>query len=231
MTYFNFCVTLKFSDSEIIDIMNRMLVEHSDKPDIWLRYIDWNRNTAKKSAASSIDIATQALRIAPRHEELHFELMNIVLSQLDKTATSGNVSVLQEARVIYENAHHKVQKISICLKMLDEATKYHPLAVSLEKQILADMLKHYLREPMFWNAIAQRELKCQITYSETVVRNSAHKYNACVDIYKTAVESVRNDELPVSRTKLLISSFSAEKRHYVDVVFRRDANDADLRHR
>lgn len=194
MDYFKFCVYAKFSTSEIGDVMNKMLKIH-DKPDIWLRYIDWNHNTAKNNVKSSIEIATQALRKAPRHEQLHLELMKIVLSQLEQTSQAVNVSVVQESIVIYENAHNKIPKLPICLKMLEEATKHHPLAIALEHKILADMRKHYLREPLFWHSIAQRELNCQIAYNsdehmKEIERYPRLKYYVCVEQYKTAVELV-----------------------------------------
>lgn len=212
MDYFKFCVYAKFTVQEIDEVMKKMLDVHSDKPDVWLRYIDWNHNTAKNSVKSSIDIATLALRKAPRHEQLHLELMKIMLSQLELTSTSNNISVVQEAIVTYGNAYNKVPKLSICLKVLEEATKHHPLSVALERRILDDMRKHHIREPLFWHSIAQRELNCQITYNseermQAIDRNPMDKYFACVDHYRTAVELVR-DNVEFSVRPYLFCAFS-----------------------
>lgn len=195
--YFMFITStdLNTDNSDVSAILDSMVTHHGDHIEPWMKYIKWER-TIKTNESKLKNLLMRALHRHPESEELHIEFMDVELSNHRNLPTQN---VLDNTILLYNNGRKRISSLSFLATVLDLLNKY-TFSKPLQLKILDDMKSMYCNKELFWQILAQRELKGLSTFDE--VRNKKLEENEsqiqlrkvnilrCVKVYEAGLSKV-----------------------------------------
>lgn len=167
--------------------------------DIWLKYIKWEWS-ANQDAHRCRNILCRAQRSHPACKLLYDEFYDL---ELGRAKHVSNEERLKAVTILYKNQKKHITNVKRLIDVLDKISEYDQTE-SLQYEIVNDLKTDYFNTELFWDKLAERELKGYVTIKlpseekKDIVRTMQPlrtRAERCINVYKAAVQIVNVSSL------------------------------------
>ncbi|GAB0094316.1 hypothetical protein DMENIID0001_095980 [Sergentomyia squamirostris] len=199
--FLKFAKMFKFH-KDIATILDNMVRQHGDKPDMWLRAVVWEYEQTQNMERVK-HFMLGGLQRHPENCKLYCKFLKIKLLEAEKIDDQTEVGatdrklVLEQAKIIYENSRKKIHSVEYLADILEIIQEFS-IAGDLQKMVLKDMQKDFLLEELMWHTLARRELMglhMKDDKEEEIMSTPKKRLERCVQVYSEATKILKTEKM------------------------------------